>query len=203
MIKVGVTGGIGSGKSTVCHVWEELGAFVVYADELAKKLMAEDEQLKKQIISSFGKESYHADGSLNRAFLAREAFQKGRTERLNRIVHPAVSLKVEELAEYAESQGVQLFAEEAALLLKKGRPEFFDVIVLVTADAEKRIQRVQNRDNISTDEVVSRMEHQQNFEELISLCDYVIHNNTTLDDLQEKAAELYQKILRVHISQYT
>ena len=95
MIRVGVTGGIGSGKTTLCKEWEKLGAFVVYADDLAKKLMVEDEELVKKIKSTFGDKAYDEYGSLNRQYLAQEAFEKGRVNELNNLVHPVLWKKVE------------------------------------------------------------------------------------------------------------
>jgi dephospho-CoA kinase len=90
MIKVGLTGGIGSGKSAVAKIWEDLGAFPLYADDLAKKIMTEDPDVKSEIKKIFGDESYNKDGALNRPYLAKEAFEKGRVEDLNAVVHPVV-----------------------------------------------------------------------------------------------------------------
>jgi len=197
MVKVGITGGIGSGKTTVCNEWEKFGAVVVYADDLAKSLMVEDEQLASQIRSVFGDVAYADDGSLNRRFLAEEAFSKGRVHELNRIVHPAVEKKVRELMDRAEAHGAEMFVEEAALLLKNGRPNVFDYIIVVTADKERRVEWVSERDEVGPNEIIARMKNQQSFEEFMPLCDFVLENNSTLEALKLKAAELYRKLLKL------
>jgi dephospho-CoA kinase len=197
MVKVGITGGIGSGKTTVCKVWESMGAVVVYADDLAKKLMVDDDELITKVISEFGELSYHEDGTLNRQYLATKAFKKGEVEKLNKIVHPAVARKVQELMERAEAQGADLFAEEAALLLSKGRPEIFDYIVIVTADKTDRLKWVKKRDGSGQDEIIARMRKQQSFEELMPLCDFVIENDSTVHSLKRKAEDLYRQMLKL------
>ncbi len=197
MVKVGITGGIGSGKTTVCKVWEGMGAVVVYADDLAKKLMVEDDDLISRIISAFGESSYHEDGSLNRQFLANKAFEKGEVEKLNKIVHPAVARKVKELMGRAEAQGADMFVEEAALLLSKGRPDIFDYIVIVTANKSDRLKWVMNRDSSGQDEILARMKKQQSFEELMPLCDFVIENDSTVQSLKKKSEDLYRQMLKL------
>ena len=197
MVKVGITGGIGSGKTTVCKEWEKLGAVVVYADDLAKSLMVEDQRLASRIRAVFGDAAYGDDGSLNRRFLAEEAFSKGRVQELNRLVHPAVAKKVRELMDRAEAQGAEMFVEEAALLLKNGRPAIFDYIVIVTADKEQRVEWVSERDEVEPQDIIARMKNQQSFEELMPLCDFVVENDSTLAALKQKAADLYRKLLKL------
>ena len=191
MIKIGITGGIGSGKSTVSAVWKELGAYVMYADDVAKKLMVTNDDVISQIKAEFGDESYHKDGTLNKPYLAEEAFKKGRVEQLNKIVHPAVYEETQRVMKLAESEAYSLFVKEAALLLKHGKPTEFDYIVLVLADLEKRLKRVVSRDNSEEQEVESRMRAQQDFENLQHLADYTILNNGTLEDLKTKAKSLF------------
>lgn len=195
MITVGLTGGIGSGKSTVCQVWESLGAKIIYADDLAKHLMETDSQLKKAIIKAFGKESYYEDGRLNRKFLAKEAFGKGRVEEFNALIHPRVFDETRKLAEDAEKSGHDIFVKEAALLVKYGRPADLDYIVVVTAEEKKRIERVQERDRVEEESVQQRMEKQQSEEELIKYADFVINNDGTLKELREEAAKLYGRFV--------
>ena len=102
MISVGITGGIGSGKTTVASIWESLGATVVYADDLAKQLMQTDPDLKRKLSETFGEETYHSDGSLNKPHLIKEAFHKNRVEELNSIVHPAIRIEAKDLIKKAE-----------------------------------------------------------------------------------------------------
>ena len=194
MIRVGVTGGIGSGKTTLCKEWERLGAFVVYADELAKKLMVEDEELVKKIKSVFGDEAYNEDGSLNRHYLAQEAFEKGRVSELNRLVHPVLWDKVEEIAAQKEREGVDVFVKEAAILLQNGRPEDLDFVVLVEADEQQRTERVVSRDHSDRNKVEGRISAQQDFSTLTDLADFVITNDEGITELKEKAGLLLKEI---------
>lgn len=198
MIKVGVTGGIGSGKSTFCKTWEKLGAFVVYADDFAKKLMNEDEELKRKIINSFGAESYQENGELNRAYLAKEAFQKGRVEELNQIVHPLLWKRINELAVTKKEIGVTIFLKEAAILLDKGRPADLDYVILIEADASERAQRVVKRDEVNETEVFERMKAQKSFEDLAPLADFVVLNEGSEEDLKLKAQKLYHHVKSVN-----
>lgn len=198
MITVGVTGGIGSGKTTVCKEWEKLGASVVYADDLAKELMVTDDQLKQSLIDVFGEETYDSDGKLNRAHLIRHAFEEGRVGELNELVHPAVARKFQEICVEAEKAGEKMVVEEAALLLNEGRPNYFDVIVIVTSNEENRLTRVMKRDSVSKEKVIDRAQNQPNFKNLVHIADYTIDNNGSLNDLKEKSARLYKTILANH-----
>lgn len=194
MITVGITGGIGSGKTTVCREWEKLGAYVLYADDLAKKLMNTDPEIRKDITRAFGSDSYREDGSLNRAHLTEEAFRKGRVKELNAIVHPRVYKASRKLREQAKAQGYKVFVKEAALLLQHGRPEGLDRLVLVLADRGKRVQRVMERDRADEHLVQNKMRKQQDFDELRHLADYILENNGTLQELRRKARCLYHKL---------
>lgn len=194
MIKVGVTGGIGSGKTTFCREWEELGAYVVYADDLAKKLMNEDEELRSKIVKVFGEQSYDTLGNLDRSYLAREAFEEGRVEELNELVHPVLWEKVKTIAEEKKREGVEVFAKEAAILLNNGRPEDLDYVIILLADEENRIKRTKERDSTSDKAIRERMSKQPDFNELIHLADFVITNDGTLKDLKKKAQEVFDVI---------
>jgi dephospho-CoA kinase len=198
MITVGVTGGIGSGKTTVCKEWEKLGAKVVYADDLAKELMVQDDRLRKSLIKAFGKDTYHADGRLNRPHLIRQAFEEGRVKELNQLVHPAVARKFAEISNKAKEAGEEMVVEEAALLLNNGRPENLDLIVIVISDREDRLDRVSKRDSVSKKKVMDRDENQPDFNNLIHLADYTIENDGTLEELRKKSIQLYHKIIQEH-----
>ncbi|MTI89319.1 MAG: dephospho-CoA kinase [Balneolaceae bacterium] len=198
MIKVGITGGIGSGKTTFCQEWEEQGAFVIYADDFAKKLMSEDSGLKQKIIDAFGASSYLPTGELNRAYLAEEAFSKGRVEELNELVHPVLQQRLLELAAAKEKEGIEVFAEEAAVLLNKGRPDMFDYVVVILANERQRIDRVAERDEAQKEDIIARIRKQPDFESKTQLADFVIINNGTLEELKEKARELYSSIKTIN-----
>jgi dephospho-CoA kinase len=195
MINVGITGGIGSGKSTFCKIWEELGAKVIYADDLAKELMVANKALIKSIKETFGDEAYNLDGTLNRAFLAEEAFSKGRVEELNALVHPVLWDELSLLEHEAKQKGTQIFAREAAILLKNGRPDNLDVVILVLADRDKRINRATKRDGVDPDAITQRIDQQEDFESLIHLSDFLVLNNGSEEELKLKAKEIYELLV--------
>lgn len=195
MIKVGVTGGIGAGKTTFCKTWEHLGAFVVYMDDFAKRLMVTDKKLITNITHAFGKESYLQNGDLNTVYLADKAFAKGRIEELNTIIHPCLRKKMDELAQRKEADGVKIFVKEAAILLQKGRPIDTDYIVLLYADQSNRIARVKRRDNITYDLIIDRINKQEKFNEIKHLADYVVSNNKNERELVKKAADLFRILI--------
>lgn len=195
MVKVGITGGIGSGKSTVCKIWQRMGAYVLYADDLAKELMVTHPEIKRELIGAFGEETFHNDGSLNREHLAREAFEKHRVDELNAIVHPKIPDATQKKMQEAEAKGYPVFVYEAALLLENLREGVWDYVVLVLADEKHRLQRVTERDESTAEEVKQRINKQRNFEEATESVDFVIRNNGTLEDLQNKAKEVYENFL--------
>jgi len=195
MIKVGVTGGIGSGKTTFCKVWEKLGAYVVYADDLAKELMVNENELISQIKAVFGKNSYHSDGTLNRRHLAEEAFAKGRVKELNAIVHPVLWARLNELADQKKREGVKVFVEEAAILMQHGRPENLDTVILLLAEDAKRVQRVKSRDSLEEQAITERINKQEDFNKMAHLADYVVKNDSSVSELVYQADQLFNKII--------
>ncbi|HLR89583.1 MAG TPA: dephospho-CoA kinase [Balneolaceae bacterium] len=196
MITVGVTGGIGSGKTTVCRIWESLGAAVFYADDEAKNIMATEPGVISAIRKTFGDQAYTGEGELDRSYLSREAFEKGRVAELNRIVHPAVREKFSRDAKKARDSGIHLFVKEAALMdVTSG--DGLDYIVIVASDLEKRVQRVISRDGTDRQSVMIRITRQPDFEALETHADFVIHNNGTPDELRKAAEELYTQLLEL------
>lgn len=192
MITLGVTGGIGSGKTTVCGFLEEQGARVFYADVEAKQLMREEDSVRAAITEAFGEEAYRDDGSLNRTFLAEQVFGRpDRLERLNAIVHPRVFEAFDTAKERAEGEGVDVLVHEAALLFEAGGDKHVDVTAAVVAPDEDRIAWVTERDDVTAEQVRARMEHQLPQEELRRRADHVIENTGSLDDLRQKSVDLY------------
>ncbi|MEX2436263.1 MAG: dephospho-CoA kinase [Balneolaceae bacterium] len=196
MIVVGITGGIGSGKTTLCKEWEKLGATVVYADPLAKELMVRDKDVIRQLKKTFGEAVYFPDGSLNKEYLIKEAFENNRVHELNNIVHPALYKEFEAIRKKLKESGEKLLAKEAAILLNKGRPENVDIVVMVISNRELKVSRVQKRDNVNESDVLARINKQPDFSELTDLADFVIENNGTLEEFKQKSRELYFTIIR-------
>jgi dephospho-CoA kinase len=174
MLKVGITGGIGSGKSTVARIFEQLGIPVYYADKEAKVLMNDNEELKQKIIHHFGKDCYK-NGQLDRSFLATQVFSNAEAlATLNSLVHP-ITLKHAEV--WLNHQTTPYAIKEAALIFESGGQEFLDVVLGVSAPKALRIQRSMKRDGSSREQVLSRMERQMDEEIKMRLCDYVIVND--------------------------
>lgn len=196
MIRVGVTGPIGSGKTTLCMVWRRLGAEIFFADEEAKKLMLTNSAIRESLIKLFGPETYLDSHTLNKAHLIHEAFHKGRVEELNAVVHPAVSVAFETFCKNEESKGTEIAVKEAALLLKNGRPKNLDFILIVDSARKERLARVMKRDFVNEERFMERNKFQPQFASLYHLANEVLMNNGTLDELERKSEELFFRILR-------
>ncbi|MFP8488395.1 dephospho-CoA kinase [Gracilimonas sp. Q87] len=194
MIKVGITGGIGSGKTTFCREWEKLGAYILYADDFAKELMLKNETLKKEIKQKFGDKAYLENGELNRAFLAQEAFEKGRVSELNNLVHPVLWEETDKLAARKEKEGFDIFAKEAAILLNNGRPKGLDYVILILADESVRVDRTSKRDDTAQKAVTDRISKQPDYENLTHLADFIVYNDGPLEELKLKAQTIFKEL---------
>jgi dephospho-CoA kinase len=174
MLKIGLTGGIGSGKSTVADVFKTLGIAVFDADSAAKNIMTEDETLKQKIITTFGEASYVND-QLNRKNIAGIVFNDSyKLEQLNAIVHPATIAAAEK---WMQQQHGPYALKEAALLFESGSASGLDYIIGVYAPKTVRIKRVMDRDNVGRQEVLTRMGKQIDEEIKMRLCDFVVVND--------------------------
>ncbi len=174
MLKIGLTGGIGSGKTTVAKVFETLGIPVYYADDATKRLMNSNEFIKKSLIKYFGEGTY-LDGILNRKYLANIVFSdKEKLALLNSITHP---LTINDANEWMAKQKSPYIIKEAALLFESNAAKHLDYFIGVSAPLAIRIKRVMQRDAITEIEVVNRINRQMNEEEKMKRCDFVIMNN--------------------------
>ncbi len=192
---VGLTGGIGSGKSTVARMFEEKGVRVFYADDVAKRIMEEDPEVRKEIIELLGPESYLPDSHLNRAYIAQRVFENDeRLRRLNRIVHPRVHQAFQHAVEELARSGGGILIEEAALIFETGADRFLDKVIVVDAPEEERIRRVVRRDHVSPEQVRARMRHQLPAEVLRARADYVIENTGSLEDLRRQVEKIYHEL---------
>ena len=185
-VLVGITGGIGSGKSTVTEYYKSLGYFVLKADDIAKQVMVEDDEIIKDIKKEFGDNCY-VDGKLNTKYLAKKAFNHpDKVAKLNRIVHPKAIAKVKEEAKKLLKKK-NLVIVEAAILFEAHWEDIFDYIILITSDENARIVRVLERDHTSIQEIKSRMMHQLEDKDKKGKSDFIIENNDTIESLKEKA----------------
>ncbi len=187
MIKVGLTGGMGSGKSTVAQVFSSLGIPVFYADDEAKKLLDESPKIREKITALFGAEMY-ADAKLNRKLLASHIFNdKSAIEKVNNIVHPAVAASFEV---WSTAQKAFYVLQEAAILFETGGYKRFDKNILVTAPQSVRVNRIIERDKLPEAQIIARMQNQWDENHKIPLADFVI--------LNDGSAMLLPQILRIH-----
>ncbi|MDP2036043.1 MAG: dephospho-CoA kinase [Ignavibacteria bacterium] len=184
-IKVAITGGIGSGKSSVSDYLEKKGYSVLQADLIAKELMVQDVQIKKKLIEEFGEESYSED-KLNTKYLAANVFtNEENVQKINSIVHPPVMKKIDQLSkEIFKNQNIVFI--ETALVYEANLEDSFDYIILVLADEKIRIKRILAREKVTEEQVRARMQFQIPDEEKKDDADFVLDNNTTVQELENR-----------------
>jgi len=177
MLKIGLTGNIGSGKTTVSKVFEVLGIPVFYADDAAKNVMVNDRQLITEIKSAFGDAAYFWDGTLNRKYISSIVFNNDKAlAKLNSLVHPATFRAFDTWVKNT-GNGVPYVLKEAALLFESDSYKMCDYTIMVTAPLEARIKRVEERDGLSRAEIEKREDHQFSEEKKMHLADFIIKNN--------------------------
>lgn len=191
MQKIGVTGGIGSGKSTVCRMFENLGIPVFIADIEGKKILNTNEKAKKKVIKIFGIDMYTAKGEIDRKRMAQLVFNDPQElERLNAIVHPLVAEVFEKWC--AKQERCPYVIKEAAILFESGAYHGLDKVINVFAPKEQRIERIIKRDGVTKEEVLKRMRFQYSDEERNNLSDLIIMN----EDGNEN--ELLPQVMEMH-----
>ncbi|SNQ42023.1 dephospho-CoA kinase [Cellulophaga lytica] len=184
---VGLTGGIGSGKSTAAKMFADLGVPVYNSDTEAKKLMHTSANVKEQIIQLLGAEAYK-NGVLNREYIAQKVFSNANLlEQLNAIVHPAVRIH---FLEWAEKQNAPYVIQESAIIFENNNQDFYDYIILVTAPLEVRIDRILKRDNTTREKILSRMDNQWTDKKKEKMSDFMLIN--------EDIVKLKLKIREIH-----
>ena len=184
-LKIGITGGIGTGKTTVAKIIEANGFTVLNADDTARKLMQTDKEIRRKLIEKFGREVF-INNKLNSKFISNIVFNdKNKLKLLNSIVHPATIKNIsEEITERQKTEN--LIFVESALVFEAKMEELFDHVLLVTADDDKRIERIKIRNNYSDSEILKIIENQipENIKK--SKSDFIIINNGNLEDLKTK-----------------
>ena len=204
MLKVGLTGGIASGKSVVGEMFVALGVQLILADEIAHTLMQPGQSVYDEVVQHFGTSILNADGSVNRPRLAEIAFTRpasgpSRVGELNRIVHPAVIRRQDDWTEEVGDRNPHAIAMvEAALILEAGAAKRFDRLIVVTCREEQRVERLAQRLKITLDaarsEVARRMAAQWPDEEKVKAADFVIDNSGSIDATREQVRQLYSKL---------
>ncbi|PKP24142.1 MAG: dephospho-CoA kinase [Bacteroidetes bacterium HGW-Bacteroidetes-2] len=190
---VGLTGGIGSGKSTIAAMFNKLGVSIYIADDEAKKLMQQDTSLKQSIQQLLGEEAYK-DGILNKKFIASKVFNNPKhLQQLNAIVHPAVGQHFEK---WKNNQSGVYVIKEAAILFENDGFKKCDKTILVVATIETRMQRVLKRDAITKEEILSRMKSQWSDEKKSKLADFVLTNDNSLQKTRLQVLKIHHQLLK-------
>ncbi|MEP6710764.1 MAG: dephospho-CoA kinase [Ferruginibacter sp.] len=189
MLRIGLTGGIGSGKTTVAKIFEVLSVPVYYADDAAKRIMNEDEDLKQQIIEHFGLDAY-INGQLNRSHLSAIVFDNPeKLTLLNSLVHPVT---IADADKWMQQQTTQYIIKEAALMFETEAYKHVDYVIGVSAPEELRIHRTTRRDNTTEAAVAARMNKQMDETKKLERCDFIINNDETIL-LIPQVLQLHQK----------
>lgn len=189
---VGLTGGIGSGKTTVAGFFKNLNIPVYIADEAGKRLMETSAEIRKKIISLFGNEAYE-ETKPNRKFIASKVFNDaGLLERLNQVIHPAVEA---DFSAWVKEQLAAYVIYEAAILFETGSYKKCDLNILVTAPQNLKIERLQERDHSSASEIKQRMDNQWSDEKKAPLADFII-KNVELEQTRLQVEHIHDKILK-------
>ncbi|HLT34162.1 MAG TPA: dephospho-CoA kinase [Aquaticitalea sp.] len=188
MIIVGLTGGIGSGKTTVANFFKELAVPVYIADVEAKRLMDSSADIQKELISLFGEQAYHHN-KLNRPFVASRIFKDASLlAQMNAIVHPEVAL---DFKRWVKKQTTAYVIKEAAIIFEHNKQSDYDFIITVTASMENRVARLKKRDNTSEDKILDIINNQLSDKEKIEKSDFVIVN--------DRLAETKKNVLKIHL----
>ena len=196
MLRVGLTGGIGSGKSTVSAMLAKLGAYIFDADTIAKSILKDSTVVQSELISEFGTDILNSEGNISRRKLARIAFQdEDHQLRLNAIIHPFVSDAYDKAyAQQLKLNKYPLFIFDAALIYESGVDQHLDYVVVVSSTLRHRIERAMKRGTLSREEILKRNDLQWKDEDKVGLSDFVIRNNKTEAVLQEQVEVIYREL---------
>ena len=205
MLKVGLTGGVACGKSTVGEMFVARGARLIKADEIAHQLMRPGQPVYQEVVQRFGRGIVGEDGTIDRQKLARAAFGGGRVEELNRLVHPAVIAHQERwMEEEAARHRDAVVIVEAALILEAGLQKRFDKIIMVTCRPEQKAARFAQRQGITDEaarqEVERRQAAQHSDEEKIRAADYVIDNSGSRAETERQVEQVFRELKQLAIS---
>jgi len=193
---IGLTGNIASGKSVVASMLEDLGAKVIDADYIARKVVEPNQAAWKEIVQSFGKNILNPDNSINRKELGEIIFNDDeKRKRLNDITHPKIIQRVREAVETYKNENVKVVIIEAALIVEKGGlKDLIEELIVVTSDEASQIERLTKRNNLSKEEALSRINSQMPTLEKAQYADYIIDNSGTTDKTQDQVKSIWNEI---------
>ena len=197
MLRVGLTGGIGTGKSTASNFFKEIGAFVFDADNEAKNLLSSNDVVQHELISEFGTDIINSSGEIDKKKLARVAFQDvDHQRRLNSVVHPYIYDLIDNSYDKVLSDGKHnVFIIDAAMIYESGYDIHLDYVIVITAQLKNRMERALARNTLTREEILKRMEFQWTEEEKVSMADFVIHNDGTEKELNNNIKSLMKKLI--------
>ena len=197
MLRVGLTGGIGSGKSTASLHFTSLGAYVINADEEAKNLISKNDTVQNELIAEFGTDIIDGTGCVNKKKLARIAFQdQDQQKRLNSVVHPYIyNLIDKEFNQVLNVGKHDIFIVDGALIFESGYDVHLDYVIVVTAQLKHRMERALGRETLSREEILKRIEFQWPEKEKVNLADFVVHNDGTEKELHKNIEGLVKKLI--------
>ena len=192
MLKVGVTGGIGSGKSTVSRFFSALGVPVYDSDQRAKSLMQYDDSIRSKIKIEFGDNAYHKN-ELNRSYLAEIVFKnESKLKQLNAIVHPVV--KTDFINWLSQNSNAKLIIKEAAIMIESGAYKDLDKLIVVNASRNQKIKWIKQRDQLSLEDIENRIQNQLSDEIRNQYADFIIENNSGKMELKQQVLSIYNKL---------
>ena len=197
MLRVGLSGGVGSGRSTGSNFFDAFGSFVVNAEEEAKELMSSNETVQHGLIADFGAVIIDVSGQINKAKLAKIAFQdEDHQQTLNSVIHPYIYDSIDNQFNRVLKNGkFDIFIVDGALIFESGYDVHMDYIIVVTALLKNRIERALGRKTLSRDEILKRINLQWSEEEKVNLADFVIHNDGSEEDLKNNVKSLIEKLI--------
>tara|TARA_B100000315_G_scaffold146192_1_gene135086 strand:+ start:186 stop:779 length:594 start_codon:yes stop_codon:yes gene_type:complete len=197
MLRVALTGGIGTGKSTASKILNELGAFIFDADKEAKNILKNNETIQSELIAEFGTDIMSGDEKIDNNKLARIAFQdQDHQLRLNSIIHPYVFQEIDNnFDDVLEKSAHDIFVVDAALIYESGADTHMDYVIVITALLKVRMERALQRETLTRDEILKRMDLQWPEEEKIALADFVIHNDSTEEEFRDSITDIYNQLV--------
>jgi dephospho-CoA kinase len=197
MLRVALTGGIGTGKSTASKILNELGAFIFDADKEAKNILKNNETAQSELIAEFGTDILSGDEKIDNNKLARIVFQdQDHQLRLNSIIHPYVFKEIDKnFHDVLEKGTYDIFVIDAALIYESGADTHMDYIIVITALLKGRMERALQRETLTRDEILKRIDLQWPEEEKIALADFVIHNDNTEEEFRDSITDIYNQLV--------
>ena len=196
MLKIGLTGGIGTGKSSVSALFKKWGAYIFDADSVAKSILDTNDTAQSELIAEFGTDVLGANNKIDKAKLAKIAFQdEDHQQRLNIIIHPYVFTEIDSTFDKVLKGGThEIFVVDAALIYESGAYTHMDYVIVVTTHLKIRTERVMSHGRLTRDEFLQRLELQWPDEDKVHMADFIIHNNGTIDQLEVESKKIYNRL---------